>query len=183
MIFPDCSICCEPLTVALSVTPCGHVYHTKCITGVVEKNMGCPLCRKSLTASSLVSLVYNATGETEVSNLKRLKKGKSRNELQNNLSFAELLKLQEVNDMEISKLKSQAAALREELEVNEALVSIQQQESHATYEKIQRLESTLKALRDQKKEKTLKLSHLRQMTKSRGKEAVDGKPRSKSPEL
>lgn len=57
----DCSICTKPIesSIDMSITTCGHVYHTNCLLGYVMKkritsnqhlilSLDCPLCRTTL---------------------------------------------------------------------------------------------------------------------------------------
>lgn len=52
MTSESCTICLESLSQSKSdaVIPCGHTYHSKCLTGWFEtqKTRTCPLCRKDV---------------------------------------------------------------------------------------------------------------------------------------
>ena len=43
-----CGICLDKLN-AYSALPCGHCFHSKCISTWIEKKMSCPECRTKLT--------------------------------------------------------------------------------------------------------------------------------------
>lgn len=47
----ECSICVEPMTKKniTIASPCGHIFHTKCIKDALRHNKKCPLCRKVIT--------------------------------------------------------------------------------------------------------------------------------------
>ena len=42
-----CGICLEELQ-SFSALPCGHCFHSKCISDWISKNMSCPECRVKL---------------------------------------------------------------------------------------------------------------------------------------
>ena len=43
----ECAICLEELQ-SFSALPCGHCFHSKCISDWISKNMSCPECRVKL---------------------------------------------------------------------------------------------------------------------------------------
>ena len=43
----ECVICLEELQ-SFSALPCGHCFHSKCISDWISKNMSCPECRVKL---------------------------------------------------------------------------------------------------------------------------------------
>jgi len=45
MAASDCTICSDPLAAGLTVTRCGHVFHTHCIFQWFEHKPLCPLCK------------------------------------------------------------------------------------------------------------------------------------------
>ena len=47
----ECSLCLEPMTKKniTIASPCGHIFHTKCIKDALRHNKKCPLCRKVIT--------------------------------------------------------------------------------------------------------------------------------------
>jgi hypothetical protein len=48
----ECIICFEPfVTTNYTITGCGHVYHTECITKSKGYCSKCPMCRRELIAS------------------------------------------------------------------------------------------------------------------------------------
>ena len=44
----DCSICSESIIYNVSITECGHKFHTRCLTKWSSKDNSCPLCRSKL---------------------------------------------------------------------------------------------------------------------------------------
>ena len=47
--FQECAICFEPIEmINVSVTTCGHTFHSSCIFTALDTNDGCPLCRHLL---------------------------------------------------------------------------------------------------------------------------------------
>lgn len=47
--FQECAICFEPIEmINVSVTTCGHTFHSSCIFTALDANDGCPLCRHLL---------------------------------------------------------------------------------------------------------------------------------------
>ena len=59
-----CSTCLESFTPVceVSTTPCGHVFHTKCINRWIknEKN-DCPQCRQSCSLNDLMKIYFSGT--------------------------------------------------------------------------------------------------------------------------
>ena len=59
-----CSTCLESFTPEcdVSTTPCGHVFHTKCINRWIknEKN-DCPQCRQSCSLNDLMKIYFSGT--------------------------------------------------------------------------------------------------------------------------
>lgn len=62
----SCSICLHDLqetaendedsSDSVSSTPCGHVFHTKCVSQWIEQHKDCPHCRRPVTSDLLVKL-------------------------------------------------------------------------------------------------------------------------------
>jgi len=47
--FPECAICFEQIEmVNVTVTTCGHSFHSSCIFRALESSDGCPMCRNTL---------------------------------------------------------------------------------------------------------------------------------------
>lgn len=53
----DCTICAEPLDADISVTRCGHVFHTHCVKTWFEHKPVCPLCKENCPRKKLDSFV------------------------------------------------------------------------------------------------------------------------------
>ena len=74
-----CPTCLESFTSSceISSTPCGHVFHTKCIKKWLEtsnRNQYCPQCRKSCTITQINKLYFpEALSENEFDNETNLK--------------------------------------------------------------------------------------------------------------
>ena len=56
-----CSICLESFTSIsdISTTPCGHVFHTGCITKWLNKNSNCSHCRKPCKIQQIIKLYFS----------------------------------------------------------------------------------------------------------------------------
>jgi len=52
LLAEECTICCEPLgggeEIKLYKTPCGHIFHAKCLKEWSTKKLNCPCCRETL---------------------------------------------------------------------------------------------------------------------------------------
>ena len=61
MINIACSTCLESFTSGcdISTTPCGHVFHTGCITRWLNVNTDCSQCRKGCELSQLIKLFFS----------------------------------------------------------------------------------------------------------------------------
>ena len=69
---PSCTICTGELRSGLSFLPCGHVYHTECITKGIEVSQKCPLCRVNTYLTEIKGL-YFRIGVIEVDDQERIK--------------------------------------------------------------------------------------------------------------
>jgi len=50
--FPECAICYEQIEmVNVTVTTCGHAYHSSCVFKALERSDTCPMCRHQLVSS------------------------------------------------------------------------------------------------------------------------------------
>jgi DNA repair exonuclease SbcCD ATPase subunit len=56
-----CSTCLESFTSGcdISTTPCGHVFHTGCITRWLDGNINCSQCRKDCEISQIIKLYFS----------------------------------------------------------------------------------------------------------------------------
>ena len=61
MINIACSTCLESFTSGcdISTTPCGHVFHTGCITRWLNVNTDCSQCRKGCELGQLIKLFFS----------------------------------------------------------------------------------------------------------------------------
>ena len=71
---PQCSICLHELNQDLVVTPCGHVFHRKCIEMQVDRNPMCPLDRRTLTLDQLTRLQYSLIEHEDTAFMQELNK-------------------------------------------------------------------------------------------------------------
>ena len=57
----SCSTCLESFTPIcdISTTPCGHVFHTGCITKWLNKNRNCSQCRKHCIIQQIIKLYFS----------------------------------------------------------------------------------------------------------------------------
>ena len=55
-----CSTCLESFTSGcdISTTPCGHVFHTGCLTRWLNVNTDCPQCRKGCEIRQIIKLFF-----------------------------------------------------------------------------------------------------------------------------
>ena len=61
MINITCSTCLESFTSGcdISTTPCGHVFHTGCITRWLDGNNNCSQCRKDCEIGQIIKLYFS----------------------------------------------------------------------------------------------------------------------------
>ena len=114
-----CSTCLELFTSKsdISTTPCGHVFHTNCITKWLENGQNdCSECRKECTANEIIKL-YFSEGEPEDNLINELQDENLKLQEDANASKSceleanqKCLKLQE----EVNVLKSHELKLKEE---------------------------------------------------------------------
>ena len=63
-----CSTCMDSFTARcdVSITPCGHSFHTRCITNWLERGQSnCPQCRSSCQVHQIKKIYFSQT-ENEV---------------------------------------------------------------------------------------------------------------------
>lgn len=51
---PDCAVCLCPMTNDLVALPCGHVFHSACISSAAVATVRCPLCRMLIGSNPIV---------------------------------------------------------------------------------------------------------------------------------
>ena len=59
-----CSTCLESFTLDcdVSTTPCGHLFHTKCINKWIKnEKRDCPQCRQSCSLDQLMKIYFSGT--------------------------------------------------------------------------------------------------------------------------
>ena len=72
-----CSCCLEtfPASGDISTTPCGHVFHTKCITKWLENKQNCAQCQNSCNPNQIIKLYFSeADPENSLGIIKCLRK-------------------------------------------------------------------------------------------------------------
>lgn len=59
----SCAICAETIGPSdeLSVTPCGHMFHTACISTWMARAKNCPQCRNRCSTETMVRLFLNVS--------------------------------------------------------------------------------------------------------------------------
>lgn len=60
-----CAVCLDIID-KQSVTPCGHVFCRECIMSCIQYNKKCPLCKKNITESSIVTIVTEPKTKRQV---------------------------------------------------------------------------------------------------------------------
>ena len=55
---PLCVVCLQELCNNLTCTPCGHVFHHKCIRKCLESKVSCPLCREKTSNNKLLNISF-----------------------------------------------------------------------------------------------------------------------------
>ncbi|XP_026462091.1 E3 ubiquitin-protein ligase TRAIP-like [Ctenocephalides felis] len=60
-----CAICNELLesSVEIFVTPCGHVFHLKCLSQWLPRSSTCPECRRKTTPSTIQKIYFNVCAD------------------------------------------------------------------------------------------------------------------------
>jgi hypothetical protein len=52
---PECAICFDEIQmVNITVTTCGHTFHSSCVFKALDRSDGCPLCRNQLVSSASI---------------------------------------------------------------------------------------------------------------------------------
>lgn len=56
----QCTICTDVFDGSsdISVVPCGHMFHNKCLGTWISQNMSCPQCRTRVTHKSIVHKLF-----------------------------------------------------------------------------------------------------------------------------
>ena len=62
-----CAVCLDIID-KQSVTPCGHVFCNECIMSCLQYNRQCPLCKKGITESSIVTILTEPKPTNEKTN-------------------------------------------------------------------------------------------------------------------
>ena len=55
---PLCVICLQEMCNELACTPCGHVFHKKCIKNSLHAKLSCPLCREKTFFTGLIEISF-----------------------------------------------------------------------------------------------------------------------------
>lgn len=52
--YPQCPVCCSNMKKGeeIMLVPCGHMYHTECITPWFAEHNSCPVCRREISANN-----------------------------------------------------------------------------------------------------------------------------------
>ena len=58
----ECPICTELLESKISTTPCGHLFHSKCIATWLKNGNDCPQCRKICNPGQIIRLYIISNG-------------------------------------------------------------------------------------------------------------------------
>ena len=58
----ECPICTESLESRISTTPCGHLFHSKCIATWLQNGSDCPQCRKICNSGQIINIYINSNG-------------------------------------------------------------------------------------------------------------------------
>ena len=97
MINIACSTCLESFTSGcdISTTPCGHVFHTGCITRWLNVNTDCSHCRKGCELRQLIKLFFSESQSAIEESMKI------------NMLEQKSLKLEEKCDFELNLMKTE----------------------------------------------------------------------------
>jgi len=120
---PQCTICMEDMVEHLSVTSCGHVFHTMCIFEGLNYRGQCPNCRERTSQRQLRGLNYNIAvnrieDEGRIQFLESLQKADQDNYLKLIAQNAEMY-----TELEVKKRK--VVDLQEEVKNKEDLLASQ----------------------------------------------------------
>ena len=116
-----CSICLDSFSSRgnISSTPCGHVFHTRCISKWLENgNDKCSECRKSCTENQIIKL-YFSENESDMDLINELQEENLR--LQEEANILKSLELKETQRCLESKSK--------ELALNQKCLKLQEENS------------------------------------------------------
>lgn len=110
-----CCIICTDIFISdsdISVTECGHAFHSACVYQWLERSKTCPQCRQKSTGKKLIKLFLNQLDNT----LTEIEPDQLQHEIES-LKFKVTLKNQELKTAEAdkSKYEEQAKSLREEV--------------------------------------------------------------------
>lgn len=59
----ECHICLEELRQRLVASPCGHIFHDACILQALQVSNQCPICRRYVQESDVISLYFDVPVE------------------------------------------------------------------------------------------------------------------------
>lgn len=91
----ECHICLEELRQRLVACPCGHVFHDACILQALQVHHQCPICRRYVQKSDLISLYFDVPVEPSPSPQKQSLDGdQDQRQLEPTLERAHIEKLQ-----------------------------------------------------------------------------------------
>ena len=71
----NCSVCLADVDLfdkEVSITKCGHFFHSHCLNNWLAKQMNCPECRSVVTRENFVRNIFPKVNEETASKLKSL---------------------------------------------------------------------------------------------------------------